>query len=59
MKDKLAAALILTSALSLGYEPYEFRARQRKNPPLTPKQQRAREATKRQRNARKNSRKNK
>lgn len=60
MQDILAAAAVMSSAIKVGYTPnniYYPYARPRKKAPTTPKQDAARRATKRQKQARKKNRK--
>lgn len=60
MQDILAAAAVMSSAIKVGYTPnnifYSY-ARPRKKALTTPKQDAARRATKRQKQARKKNRK--
>jgi hypothetical protein len=60
MQDVIAAAAVLSSAVKVGWTPdnvfYPY-ARPRKKAPMTPKQNAARRATKRQKQARKKNRK--
>lgn len=60
MQDVIAAAAVMSSAIAVGYKPnniYYPYARPRKKAPTTPKQDAARRATKRQKQARKKNRK--
>lgn len=60
MQDAIAAAAVMLSAIAVGYKPnniYYPYARPLKKAPTTPKQDAARRATKRQKQARKNNRK--